>query len=163
MYCQLTCTKSSSENNDNEGEEFHLCRLFHEMKITSFTQAAVSVWCCGRSPCSWRPVIILKWRCPMSAEAVMKFRPIVSFYIYIVNLSAKTVSIPGEFGSCIGIQRCPTRHTCPGWWTRHTGRSKISEHDTCEPRVGRNEMCNVISSTGMETPMLLRAKKPTML
>lgn len=85
---------SSDVNSDEEGDEFHLCRLSRQIKILQFSQAAVSVRCFGNDLVLLEiPLRIVDWRCLMAARGVMEILQDVPLYIYIENVSAKTIAL----------------------------------------------------------------------
>lgn len=85
----------SEVKEDDEEEEFFLCRVSRPITIPADTQAAVSVSSQGAGLMLVETHMHLaKRRCSMAARGIMEIFPGKPFFLYVANLSGKPVHLP---------------------------------------------------------------------
>lgn len=162
--------KSSDINNDYEEEKLHLCRVYSQIKIHPFTQAAVSARCFGQDLLLVEThTNIVAQRCSMATRGAMETILGVPFYIYIANLSTKDVYLPKKMiiisetnalpkiiHARSGEHKLESKKHADREWVESSNVSPSTRRETTKAQLNRNPN-NVVSK--IQPPMGCQDKR----
>lgn len=145
---------------DHEGDkqDYQHFRGIRQIKITSFRPPAVGIICQkeGLLLVATDPNII-EQQCSVTASGIMNILLGVPFYIYIANMSAKSVLLPKHMmvASATNVATCTVHVQSDRSGTRAEGRlDNTAQADN--RRVDKNEM-KAQMGTGRSRPLQLQS------